>query len=172
MTKNKKDTKKSTKSNKSKINKELKDRISELENKISELENKNLLLLADFENLKKRKNNEIANLLKFSGESIIKNLLPIFDDLDRLSDQSNKIDVEVFQNGIKLMSDKLNKILFDHKIEKFDSLGEVFDSNMHDAMMVQKSKKKKNIIIDEFEKGYKYNDKIIRHSKVIVSKGK
>ena len=70
------------------------------------------------------------------------------------------------------MSDKLNKILFDHKIEKFDSLGEVFDSNMHDAMMVQKSKKKKNIIIDEFEKGYKYNDKIIRHSKVIVSKGK
>ena len=165
MTKNKKDTKKSTKSNKSKINKELKDRISELENK-------NLLLLADFENLKKRKNNEIANLLKFSGESIIKNLLPIFDDLDRLSDQSNKIDIEVFQNGIKLMSDKLNKILLDHKIEKFDSLGEVFDSNMHDAMMVQKSKKKKNIIIDEFEKGYKYNDKIIRHSKVIVSKGK
>ena len=75
MTKNKKDTKKSTKSNKSKINKELKVRISELENK-------NLLLLADFENLKKRKNNEIANLLKFSGESIIKNLLPIFDDLD------------------------------------------------------------------------------------------
>ena len=41
------------------------------------------------------------------------------------------------------MSDKLNKILFDHKIEKFDSLGEVFDSNMHDAMMVQKSKKKR-----------------------------
>ena len=48
----------------------------------------------------------------------------------------------------------------------------MFDSNLHDAMMAQDSKKKKNLIIEEFEKGYKYNDKIIRHSKVIVSKGK
>ena len=165
MKKDKKNTKKNTSSNKDKINKELKDRVSELENK-------NLRLLADFDNLKKRKNQEVQNLLKFSGERIIKDLLPIFDDLDRLSSQSNKIDGEVFQNGIKLMSDKLVKVLSDHNIEKFNALGEVFDSNMHDAMMVQKSNKKKNLIIDEFEKGYKYHDKIIRHSKVIVSKGK
>tara|TARA_B100002052_G_scaffold65368_1_gene58617 strand:+ start:14113 stop:14610 length:498 start_codon:yes stop_codon:yes gene_type:complete len=165
MKKDKKNTKKNTSSNKNKINKELKDRVSELENK-------NLRLLADFDNLKKRKNQEVQNLLKFSGERIIKDLLPIFDDLDRLSSQSNKIDGEVFQNGIKLMSDKLVKVLSDHNIEKFNALGEVFDSNMHDAMMVQKSNKKKNLIIDEFEKGYKYHDKIIRHSKVIVSKGK
>mgnify|MGYP001197919993 FL=1 len=162
MKKDKKNTKKNTSSNKDKINKELKDRVSELENK-------NLRLLADFDNLKKRKNQEVQNLLKFSGERIIKDLLPIFDDLDRLSSQSNKIDGEVFQNGIKLMSDKLVKVLSDHNIEKFNALGEVFDSNMHDAMMVQKSNKKKNLIIDEFEKGYKYHDKIIRHSKVIVS---
>ena len=165
MKKDKKDTKKNTSSNKNRINKELNDRVSELENK-------NLRLLADFDNLKKRKNQEVQNLLKFSGERIIKDLLPIFDDLDRLSSQSNKIDGEVFQNGIKLMSDKLVKVLSDHNIEKFNALGEVFDSNMHDAMMVQKSNKKKNLIIDEFEKGYKYHDKIIRHSKVIVSKGK
>ena len=165
MKKDKKNTKKNTSSNKDKINKELKDRVSELENK-------NLRLLADFDNLKKRKNQEVQNLLKFSGERIIKDLLPIFDDLDRLSSQSNKIDGEVFQNGIKLMSDKLVKVLSDHNIQKFNALGEVFDSNMHDAMMVQKSNKKKNLIIDEFEKGYKYHDKIIRHSKVIVSKGK
>ena len=165
MKKDKKDTKKNTSTNKNKINKELNERVSELENK-------NLRLLADFDNLKKRKNQEVQNLLKFSGERIIKDLLPIFDDLDRLSSQSNKIDGEVFQNGIKLMSDKLVKVLSDHNIEKFNALGEVFDSNMHDAMMVQKSNKKKNLIIDEFEKGYKYHDKIIRHSKVIVSKGK
>ena len=165
MKKDKKDTKKNTSTNKNKINKELNERVSELENK-------NLRLLADFDNLKKRKNQEVQNLLKFSGERIIKDLLPIFDDLDRLSSQLNKIDGKVFQNGIKLMSDKLVKILSDHNIEKFNALGEVFDSNMHDAMMVQKSNKKKNLIIDEFEKGYKYHDKIIRHSKVIVSKGK
>tara|TARA_Y100001968_G_C19214510_1_gene646479 strand:- start:328 stop:819 length:492 start_codon:yes stop_codon:yes gene_type:complete len=144
----------------------------ELNAKISDLENKNLRLLADFDNLKKRKNDEISNLLKFSGEILIKDLLSVFDDLDRLKSQSIDVDSEVFHNGITLMSDKLYKVLSNYNIEKFDSLGDKFDSNLHDAMMAQVSKKEKNLIIEEFEKGYKYNDKVIRHSKVIVSKGK
>ena len=144
----------------------------ELNAKIADLENKNLRLLADFDNLKKRKNDEISNLLKFSGEILIKDLLSVFDDLDRLKSQSLDVDSEVFHNGITLMSDKLYKVLSNYNIEKFDSLGEKFDSNLHDAMMAQVSKKEKNLIIEEFEKGYKYNDKVIRHSKVIVSKGK
>ena len=144
----------------------------ELNAKIADLENKNLRLLADFDNLKKRKNDEISNLLKFSGEILIKDLLSVFDDLDRLKSQSIDVDSEVFHNGITLMSDKLYKVLSNYNIEKFDSLGDKFDSNLHDAMMAQTSKKEKNLIIEEFEKGYKYNDKVIRHSKVIVSKGK
>ena len=144
----------------------------ELNAKIADLENKNLRLLADFDNLKKRKNDEISNLLKFSGEILIKDLLSVFDDLDRLKSQSIDVDSEIFHNGITLMSDKLYKVLSNYNIEKFDSLGEKFDSNLHDAMMAQVSKKEKNLIIEEFEKGYKYNDKVIRHSKVIVSKGK
>ena len=144
----------------------------ELNAKIADLENKNLRLLADFDNLKKRKNDEISNLLKFSGEILIKDLLSVFDDLDRLKSQSIDVDSEVFHNGITLMSDKLYKVLSNYNIEKFDSLGDKFDSNLHDAMMAQVSKKEKNLIIEEFEKGYKYNDKVIRHSKVIVSKGK
>ena len=164
-------SKKNAKKNNTKADKNIKIN-KELDKKIDELENKNLRLLADFDNLKKRKNEEISNLLKFSGESLIKDLLVVFDDLDRLKNQSDKVDSSVFHNGIKLMSDKLYKILSNYNIDKFDSLGEMFDSNIHDAMMVQESKKKKNLIIEEFEKGYKYNDKIIRHSKVIVSKGK
>ena len=165
MKSRKKGTKKNNSTSKDKINKELNE-------EIAKLKDKTLRLLADFDNLKKRKNEEILNLLKFSGEQLIKDLLLVFDDLDRLNTQSGKVDSLVFQNGIKLMSDKLYKVLSDYNIQKFDSLGEIFDSSMHNAMMVQESKKKKNLIIDEFEKGYKYNDKIIRHSKVIVSKGK
>ena len=141
----------------------------ELNAKIADLENKNLRLLADFDNLKKRKNDEISNLLKFSGEILIKDLLSVFDDLDRLKSQSIDVDSEVFHNGITLMSDKLYKVLSNYNIEKFDSLGDKFDSNLHDAMMAQTSKKEKNLIIEEFEKGYKYHDKVIRHAKVIVS---
>jgi len=168
-----KSKKKSAKNNNSAVtNKNKISKQKELNEKIADLENKNLRLLADFDNLKKRKNEEISNLLKFSGEQLIRDLIPVFDDLDRLNNQSEKVDSLVFQNGVELMGDKLYKILSNYNIKKFDSLGEKFDSSMHDAMMVQDSKKKKNLIIDEFEKGYKYNDKIIRHSKVIVSKGK
>ncbi len=165
MKKNKKSVKKDVGASKNKKNQELNDQIVDLENK-------NLRLLADFENLKKRKNEEVSNLLKYSGEHLIRDLLPIFDDLDRLKSQPDEVDSTIFQNGVELMSEKLYKVLSDYSIQKFDSLGEIFDSSMHDAMMVQESKKKKNLIIEEFEKGYKYNDKIIRHSKVIVSKGK
>ena len=59
----------------------------------------------------------------------------------------------------------------EHRIEKFDSIDELFDPELHDALLTQKSKKNKNIIIEEYEKGYKYDDKVIKHAKVIVSKG-
>jgi len=159
------DKKKSLKKNK--LNKEN----SILKEKITNLENKNLRLLADYDNLRKRKNEEISDLLKFSGENLIKNLLTIFDDLGRILDESDKSD-NIFYSGIKIMNDKLHKILSDYNISQFDSLGDVFNSDLHNAMVAQESKKKKNIIIQEIKKGYKYNDKVIRHSEVIVSKGK
>ena len=159
------DKKKSLKKNK--LNKEN----SILKERIANLENKNLRLLADYDNLRKRKNEEISDLLKFSGENLIKNLLTIFDDLGRILDESDKSD-NIFYSGIKIMNDKLHKILSDYNISQFDSLGDVFNSDLHNAMVAQESKKKKNIIIQEIKKGYKYNDKVIRHSEVIVSKGK
>ena len=128
---------------------------------------------ADFENLKKRKNNEISNLLRYSGEELIKNLIPIFDDLDRILIESKKIkDVSKIVEGIELVNNKLYNTLNNLSIIKFDSLGESFDPEFHDAIMMRKSKNEKNIIVEEFEKGYKYHDKIIKHAKVIVSQGK
>ena len=75
-------------------------------------------------------------------------------------------------NSPFLSEEKQFNLMFRSQIGAVDSLGDIFDPHIHDAMMVQESKKKKNLIIEEFEKGYRYNDKIIRHSKVIVSKGK
>jgi len=60
--------------------------------------------------------------------------------------------------------------LEDHGVSAFDSLGEDFDSNLHEALMSEKSNKGKDVIVKEFEKGYKMNDKILRHAKVVVSK--
>ena len=86
--------------------------------------------------------------------------------------QLNVKDSKAILEGLQITINKLYKELEKQNIIKFDSEGEIFDPNLHDAMMVKKSKKKKNIIIEEFEKGYKYNEKVIRHSKVVVSQGK
>ncbi len=129
--------------------------------------------IADFENLKKRKNNEITNLLRYSGEELIKNLIPVFNDLDRILIESKKIkDVSKVVEGIELVNNKLYNTLNNLNIVKFDSLSEFFDPEFHDAIMMRKSKDEKNIIVEEFEKGYKYHDKVIKHAKVIVSEGK
>jgi len=71
-----------------------------------------------------------------------------------------------------MIESKLKKILSSYEVEPFDSKGDIFNPDFHEAIMSQNSKEKENIIIEEFEKGYKIKDKIIRHSKVIVSKGK
>ena len=156
----------SRKSTRKKDDKKIKDRLKDLEQK-------NLRLLADYENLKKRKNEEILGLLKYSGENLIKQLIPIFDDLDRIISESDKENKKnALYEGIEILSNKLYKVLLDNNIQKFDSVGEIFDSNLHDALMMKNSKKNKDVIVEEFEKGYKYHDKIIKHSKVVVSKGK
>ena len=163
--KEKKAVKKSTNSELIKENKRLLDELNK--NK-----DEKLRLMADFENLKKRKNDEISNLIKYSGESLIISLTPIFNDLDRILKESENVKKDrALLDGLKITINKLYKILESQNIIRFDSEGELFDPNFHDAVMTQESRKKKNIIIEEFEKGYKYNDKVIKHSKVIVSKG-
>ena len=145
----------------------------ELADELGKLKDEKLRLIADFENFKKRKINEISNLLKYSGEEIIKSLIPVFDDLDRILEESDNIkDEKTILEGLKIINTKLFKILEKLGIIKFSAKGNIFDPNVHDAMMVRKSKENKNVIIEEFEKGYRYYEKIIKHSKVIVSKGK
>ena len=144
----------------------------ELKTELNKYKDEKLRLMADFENLKKRKNGEISNLIKYSGESLIISLIPIFNDLDRILKELDSVKKDrTLLDGLKITINKLYKILESQNIVSFNSEGELFDPNFHDAVMTKDSKKKKNIIIEEFEKGYKYNDKVIKHSKVVVSKG-
>ena len=70
------------------------------------------------------------------------------------------------------LKNNVMKILESNDIASFDSIGNIFDHNIHEAIAQKSSKEKKGIIIDEFEKGYTYHDRVIRHAKVIVSSGK
>ena len=175
MNKKKSKTKKENKSKKitssAKIKKaELK--IDLLNKELEELKEKNLRILAEFENFKKRTNQNVSDSYNRNLEKIIVSFLPVMDDLDRILDNQDADNFKLLIDSIDMVKNKVLNIFEKYDVDSFDSLGSLFDADLHEAIMMQESKEKENIIINEFEKGYKINNKIIRHSKVIVSKGK
>ena len=131
---------------------------------------KNVRLLAEFDNYKRRTQEERSKLFKYAGEELAKAILPILDDLHRTLESDGKGKARSILEGIELIVAKLDKTLEDQGIVPFDSVGQDFDPELHEALISEKSDKGDNVILKEFEKGYKYNDKILRHSKVVVSK--
>ena len=163
--------KKVSSSSSSKI-KKLNSEIDLLKDSLSKSDEKYIRLIAEFDNFKKRNNKALIDSHQNSIEKIVGSFLPIIDDIHRILNDKDNDDSKIIIDGISMVETKLNKILSSYDVEAFESKGDVFNPDFHEAIMSQNSKEKENIIIEEFEKGYKINDKIIRHSKVIVSKGK
>ena len=138
------------------------------------LTDKHIRLKAEFENFRKRKNKEISSLLQYDGESVLKEVLPLFDDLNRMVESAESSDTkneESLIDGINLLRTKIERFFENKSIEPFGEEGETLDPELHDAMMTQQDKKKDdNTILNVFEKGYRYHDKVIRHAKVVVNK--
>jgi molecular chaperone GrpE len=147
------------------------EKIQLLENEVEELKDKILRKSAEFENYKRRTENDQENLIKYGAESFISKLLPILDDFERSMkhiESANEIDS--LKEGMGLIYDKFIKILDGQGVKKFESKGKTFDVNFHEAVMQQKAENLlPNTVIEEIECGYLYKDKVIRHAKVIVS---
>lgn len=136
-----------------------------------ELKDTLLRKVAEFENYKRRTDNEQANLLKYTGEHIITSLLPVIDDFERsLKHIKDAKDVNTVYDGLKLVFDKLMKTLNEQGISKIEAVGKQFDVEYHEAIMQRREEGvKPHTVLDEIETGYIYKDRVIRHSKVIVS---
>ena len=147
------------------------DPIVKLENDILEEKNKHLRLYAEFENFRRRTAKERIELIGTASADIMKEMLTILDDFDRAI-QSNQTaeDLTAVKEGFTLLHNKLTKILESKGLKSFDSMGQTFDADKHEAIALVpvEDKKKKGKIIDVVEKGYELNDKIIRHPKVVV----
>ena len=171
--------KKSVKTKKQTVNKkgpnsQKKSKNTDKQNQLDKLQDKHIRLKAEFENFRKRKNKEISSLLQYDGEGVIKNVLPIIDDIERMVDSVEETDAnngESLIQGINILKSKIDRFLETKNIEPFGEEGEELDPELHDAMLTQSDKKKKdNTVLNVFEKGYRYHDKVIRHAKVIVNK--
>ena len=146
-----------------------KQNISDLKKQIKDAEDKHMRLLAEFDNYKKRKINEIEKLIKYEGFDFFKSVLPILDDIDRTLNLKDVIKNKSIYDGFSMIKSKILNLLESKEISTYNSLNESFNPDFHEAIMMKKTKKDSNIVIEEYEKGYMYKDKVLRHAKVIVS---
>ncbi len=150
----------------------LEEKIAKLESEAFEYRDKLIRKAAEFENYKKRTSEEYIRLINSANEELIIKLLPVLDDIERfLKNYSENINAGDLKKGIDMIFGKLNNILKNQGLTEIEVKDTPFDPELHDAMMtVEKEGIEPNFVVEEYEKGYKLNDKVIRHSKVIVSK--
>jgi molecular chaperone GrpE len=143
----------------------------ELQKQVDQYKDMLLRKAAEFDNFKRRIENETANIIRFATESLIDDLIPVLDDFERSlkhSKESNEFDA--LGKGVELIYLKLVKVLEGRGVKAFETVGKEFSVDYHDALMQMPRKDlPPHTIIEEVEKGYMLNDKVIRHAKVIVS---
>jgi len=147
------------------------EKLAEAEEEIARLKDRYLRQAAEFDNFRKRTLKEKSELLLNGGEKVIASLLPVLDDLERAMDNMEKSsDVETLREGVELIVSKLEKTLATHGLKKIETEGKDFDTDFHEAVALVPADEeaKKNKIIDCVQPGYMLNEKVIRHSKVVV----
>lgn len=142
-----------------------------LQSQVSILRDRLLRKAAEFENYKKRTDNELSSFFKYANESLILELLPVLDDFDRLFNAFNeKHDIDTFKKGVEMTYEKLTGILKKQGLKEMETNGKKFDFNLHDALLqVPDASHEPNTILETAEKGYFLKDKVLRHAKVLVS---
>lgn len=147
------------------------EKIKLLENQLAETKERLIRKAAEFENYKRRTENEIQSILKYASEPIVKKILTIADDFERsLSHIKPDSDSSSIAEGVKLIYDKFMKILGEFGIEKIESVGKNFDVTYHEALLQQSDPTQPpHVILQEILPGYMYKDKVIRHAQVIVN---
>lgn len=151
-----------------KLQKELETAIKTIE----EQKDKYLRLSAEFDNYRKRTMKEKAELIKNGGEKTISAILPILDDMERaLQNAAKTEDLDAIRQGIELISQKFHKVLEQEGLQKMEPIGEAFDTDYHEAVALvpAPNEEQKGKVLDCVQTGYKLNDKVIRHAKVVVA---
>lgn len=145
--------------------------VSELKAKLEQAAKDKLLVMADFDNYRKRTLKEKADLIKSGGEECLKNLLPIIDDFERsIAAINDSKDIDALKEGVTHIYNKFNKYLSQHGIKPIDTENADFNTEYHEAvtMFPVEDPDKKGKVIDCVQKGYTMNDKVIRFAKVVV----
>ena len=135
------------------------------------LNDKYLRLFAEFDNFKRRTQKERVELLQTAGKDVIISMLPVLDDFDRANKATeNATDINAIREGVQLVHSKLKGILVQKGLKEMESINTAFDTDLHEAItkIPAPTDDLKGKVIDELEKGYTLNGKVIRFAKVVV----
>jgi len=145
----------------------------QLQQQLEEQKDKYIRLMAEFENYKRRTSKERIELIQTAGKDIIVSLLDVLDDCDRAEKQmQNEASADVVKEGAFLVFNKFKSIMQSKGVKALESVDKDFDVEHHEAIaeIPAPDPDKSGKIIDEVQKGYLLNDKLIRHAKVVVGK--
>ena len=141
------------------------DKLQEMGEKLAALNDKYLRLYSEYENYRKRTNQEKADLLLNGSKEMMKAILPVVDDFERALAATDN------DEGVLLIYNKMMKILEQKGLKAMEAKGEKFDESMHEAItrIPAPAPEQKGLVIDVVEKGYYLNDKVLRYAKVVVA---
>ncbi|MBS3105742.1 nucleotide exchange factor GrpE [Candidatus Woesearchaeota archaeon] len=148
-------------------NGDLKKKLEEKSSKIEELTDTLKRLQAEFENYKKWNAKEKVDFIKYAHADLIAQMLPVLDSFEIAL--KNTSDKDKFIEGMKIVYAQLHSMLEAEGLKPIKATGEKFDPYKHDVLMKEESDKPEETILEEFQKGYMINDKVLRHSKVKIS---
>lgn len=148
-------------------------KLKEESGKVKDLADKCLRLQADFENTRKRLEREKQDFVKFANEGIILELLNVLDDLERSVSlaETHKEDFEAFLKGVEMILAHLYEMLKEYGLKPIEAQGKIFDPHYHEALLqVEQKDLPEHTVVEELQKGYFLNERVIRTAKVKVSK--
>jgi molecular chaperone GrpE len=145
-------------------------KLQETEKTAAENYDKYVRVAAELENYKKRAVREKADAVKFGNENLLRDILPLVDNIDRAMDHAcNSDDFDAFKKGLKMLHEQLLICLQKHGVEQIEAVGKDFDPHVHEAMLqVESEEHEQSKVVGEFEKGYLFNGRLLRPAKVSV----
>ena len=149
----------------------LQEKVAELEAQLAEIRDQLLRKAADFENFRKRMNQEKQGAIEYANQSLLLDIIPVIDDFERaIQAGESSADLSGFLDGIKMIEKRLTSQLEGKwGLKRFNCTGEPFDPNIHEALMMEKSADvSEPTVQEEFAKGYLLKDRVIRAAKVKV----
>jgi molecular chaperone GrpE len=145
-------------------------RAAQTQERLKDTHERLLRTAAEFDNFRKRMQKEKDDLRKFAVESLLKDFLPVADNLERALDHAEEHDLRQVIEGVRLVQKMLGDALGKHGIVAFSAVGQQFDPNLHEALMQQESDKPAGTVVSEMARGYKLHERLVRPAAVVVAR--